>query len=114
ERRLALGAMAAAGLKQVPPAWVDVLSAALSGDDVATVPDAVAAARRMALPKEQSAKVAGLLRKVAARATVPDAVRVEALAAIPGSIGELDPDLYGFLTARLSPQQPAAQRMLAA
>src|SRR5205085_2815489 len=56
----------------------------------------------------------GHLRALAERADAPAAVRVEALAAIPGNVGALSPDLFSFLTAAVSPQQPAAQRVMAA
>jgi putative membrane-bound dehydrogenase-like protein len=114
ERRLALGAMAASGLKELPQPWLDAITAVLAGKDTALLPDAVAAVRRLALPKDKAGRLPERIREVAARSEVPDPVRVEALAALPGSVGELSPDMFGFLTAHLSPQEPAAQRVMAA
>jgi putative heme-binding domain-containing protein len=114
ERRLGLGAMAASGLKELPQGWVDALAAALDAQDPSLLPDAVSTVRRVTLPKNKSAPIVERLRKIAARTDVPEAVRVEALAAVPGGAGELAPDLFSFLTSRLSAQLPATQRMTAA
>jgi putative membrane-bound dehydrogenase-like protein len=114
QRCLALGAMAASGLKDLPQGWRDALASALSGDDRLVLADAVAAMRRLAPSKEKAGPLTDQLRAVGGRAGVPDAVRVEALAAVPGGPGELADDVFAFLTTTLAPQQPTAVRVLAA
>jgi putative heme-binding domain-containing protein len=114
ERRLALGAMAESGLKNVPPAWADALEKALGSDDPDVLAGAVAAAGRLPLQKDSAGGIGRKLRDLAARSDLPDAVRIEAIAAAPGSLNDIDPALFEFLTARLSPQAPAAQRIAAA
>jgi putative heme-binding domain-containing protein len=114
ERRLALGAMAASGLKELPQPWLDAIATVLAGKDTALLPDAVAAVRRIALPKDKAGRLPERLRELAARPDVPDPVRVEAMAALPGAVGELSPEMFTFLTARLAPDEAAAQRVMAA
>ena len=114
QRRLALGAMAASGLKDLPQGWGDALATALSGDDPELLADAVAAARRLAPPKEKAGPWDDRLRALGARSATSEGVRVEALAAVPGGPGELTPEVFAFLTGRLSPEQPTAQRVMAA
>jgi putative heme-binding domain-containing protein len=114
QRRLALGAMASSALKDLPQSWRPALVAALAVDDSDLLADAVAAARRLAPPKDKAGPWDDRLRDVAARTAAPDAVRVEALAAMPGGPGECPPEVFAFLTAQLSPQQPTAQRVTAA
>ena len=114
ERRLALRAMAESGLKDAPPSWVEALEKVLGGGDADVLADAVAAADRLNVPKERADSIARRLRDLAARNDLPDAVRVEAVAAAPGGVGELAPALFDFLTGRLSPQVPAAERVAAA
>jgi putative membrane-bound dehydrogenase-like protein len=114
ERRLALRAMASSGLKDLPRPWVEALSGALSSRDAGVLADAVAAVRRLAPPRDKAGDLADGLRALAARADVPDAVRVEALAAVPRGAAELTQEQFDYLAARLSPQQPAAQRVTAA
>ena len=114
QRRLALGAMAASGLKELPQGWRDAISSALVCDDADVVADAVAAARKLAPPKEKTGPWDDRLRALGTREKVPESVRVEALSGMPGGPGELTPDAFTFLTGRLSPQQPTAQRVMAA
>jgi putative heme-binding domain-containing protein len=114
QRRLALAAMAASGLKNAPPSWVDALTNALDADEADLLPDAVAAVRRITVPKERAGPIARKLRDVATRTDLPDAVRLEAIAAAPGGVTELTPEMFDFLTGRLSPSVPAVQRVTAA
>jgi putative heme-binding domain-containing protein len=113
-RRLAVRAMGSSGLKEVPRPWVEALSAVLYADDAGMLADAVGAVRRLAPAREKAGNLPERLRRLAARADVPDALRVEALAAVPGGVGEVTTDQFDFLVAHLSPQQPAAQRVTAA
>ena len=112
ERRLALGAMGESGLKPAPAAWVQSISGVLSGSDSAVLPDAVAALRK--LPIKDNQQLSRELLRVGSRSDLAPAVRLEALAAVPGGIHDVSPELFAFLTSQISPSHPAAQQLLAA
>jgi putative heme-binding domain-containing protein len=110
-RLLVLRAMAQAGLMDVPKAWVAALAPVLAGDDVELIRQAVATAR--AFRKDAGALSAELLR-VARRAEAPVDVRLDALAAMPGGLVRVDPDLFAWLQSQLGPDRPVATRVVAA
>jgi putative heme-binding domain-containing protein len=112
EKRVVLGAMSAAGLKETPRPWVEALGKALSSNDPALLADAVSAARRLPPRRDGAGDLPGRLLQIAARDDVPTAVRVEALAGAPP--GELSPPLFDFVSAQLAPEQSAALRTMAA
>ena len=114
ERRLALGAMAAAGLKETPPEWSDALTAVLAAKETALLADAVGAARRLAPRADAQPALASALLAIAGRDDLPLAVRIEALAAVPGGAKELPAPLFHFTTTLLAPDRPVAERSTAA
>jgi putative membrane-bound dehydrogenase-like protein len=114
EKRLVLGAMSGAGLKETPRMWVEALATALASKEPALLADAVAAARRLPARKDGAGELSARLLQIAGRDDVAAAVRVEALAAVPGGTRELSPPLFDFLTSQLRSQQPAAVRSMAA
>jgi putative heme-binding domain-containing protein len=105
--------MAGAGLKEIPEQWVQALTAALSGDG-ALLPEAVAAVSRIKPGKQHAGRFREPLLNVAARGDLPAAVRLEALAAVPGGPVELAPDLFRFVVTQLASDVPAPQRLAAA
>ena len=113
-RLAALRAMAQAGLKETPAAWLTALSPMLAADDSAVVRQAVATARTFPVPKaghgELSAALLGAARDSKAS---PDA-RLEALAAVPGGLSSLEPELFDFICANLDPARPVNTRSAAA
>jgi putative membrane-bound dehydrogenase-like protein len=113
-RRVAVGAAADAGLKEVPVEWVTALTSVLHANDAALLSDGVAALRRLSLDKAQATEAAGPLLRLAARGDVPAAVRVEAVAAIPTGGHAIGGDLFKFLLSQLAPAEPATQRLAAA
>jgi putative membrane-bound dehydrogenase-like protein len=113
-RRTALGAMAGAGLEETPRAWAEALSRVLSTDDTTLLADAVSAARRLPRRKDGAGDAGPALLRIAGRTDLPSAVRLEALAAVPGGATELTPELFRFVTSALSPDRPVAERTLAA
>ena len=110
-RRVVLRAMARAGLKALPGAWASGLGPVLEGSDVELIRQAVAVAR--AFPKDAGVPAATLLR-VARRGELPVDVRLDALAAVPGGPGRVDPDLFAFLRDQLGPDRAVATRLAAA
>ena len=65
-------------------------------------------------PKEGAEGLREALLRVGRSATAPDDVRLEALAAVPGGLAEVAPELFAFLLERLGPDRPVATRVLAA
>jgi putative membrane-bound dehydrogenase-like protein len=115
-RRLVLGAMARSGLKEVPGSWAEGLAEALRSSDTDLVREAVATSRALtpAVGKDRAADLAAALRKVGSDPKAPDAVRVDALAALPGGPAGLSPELFDYLRDRLGPDHPVSVRGAAA
>jgi putative membrane-bound dehydrogenase-like protein len=111
--RVALRAMAQAGLKQAPAAWVAALTQALAaGGDL--LPDAVATTRALRINPKGSDKLTAELLRVARDEKAPADVRLGALAAVPGGLSGVEPPLFAFLRARLGPDESVARRTTAA
>ncbi len=117
ETRVAvLRSMAQAGLREFPKRWAAALADVLASGDAELVRQAVATARALPAPKpkEEAAALGEALRRVAADATAPDDVRLGAMAAVPGGLGRVDPEMFAFLRAQLDPDRPASARVAAA
>lgn len=113
-RSSALAAMSRARPKEIPDAWVDALAVALAGPDAEIARRAVAAARALAPAPEKALALVAPLLALAGRDDFPDDGRLEALAAVPGGLKEVEPSTFAFLTAHLDPERPVAARGLAA
>jgi putative membrane-bound dehydrogenase-like protein len=111
EARLsALHVMSKAPLKTMPTSWCTSLAQVMGEGDTDLVQQAVLAARAVPVPKEQTATVnVGLLR-VGRDARVPQEARLDALAAVAGGIGTLEPELFDFLKASVKPSLSVAAR----
>jgi putative membrane-bound dehydrogenase-like protein len=112
-RHIALRAMAQAGLRQAPEAWVMAITQSLAGEDEA-VREVVSTARSLTVPKAQIGKFTTALMPVARDAKRPADVRIQALAAVPGGLAQVEPALFELLTKHLDPNQPVATRSAAA
>jgi putative membrane-bound dehydrogenase-like protein len=113
-RRTALRAMARAGLKEVPETWAAGLVGVLTGGDPGLVSEGVAAARAFPVGKARPEKLSAALLAVGTGRAWPDEVRLTALAAVPGGLVEVAPNLLDFLRTRLDHEQPVAVRSLSA
>jgi putative membrane-bound dehydrogenase-like protein len=113
-RRLVLQAMARADLKEAPAAWFGAIAQVLASDNAEVVAEAVATARNLRLPKQPPQSFGTALTRLGSDPSAPGAVRVGALAAVPGGIAVVEPAIYDFLVARLNANEPVAQRTLAA
>ena len=105
-RRSSLQAMASSGLseKQVPSAWVVSIASVLDGRPVnaALVPLAVATARALPLSRAKGEKLSGPLSRIASDSKNPDELRLSALAAVPGGLGQPDSAIFAFLLGKLA------------
>jgi putative membrane-bound dehydrogenase-like protein len=111
--RIALRAMAQAGLKEAPEAWVAGLTQRLTSKDAELLADAVATARSIAVPKPKAAALSAELLKIGAGDAAVN-VRLAALAAVPGGLSDVPAPLFDFVRKHLDREQSVLTRTLAA
>jgi putative heme-binding domain-containing protein len=112
-RQIVLRAMAQAGLKEAPDAWLDGLLPLLAGADGDLLREAVATARAIRTPKRRSEQLGAALLRIGHNANVPAAVRLNALAAVPAGLAQVETPLFAFLRSQLDGNQPVANRSAA-
>ncbi len=116
-RRSSLQAMAWSGLneKQVPAGWLTALASVLddSPPSADLVSRAVATVRSLPLSRDQSGELSARLLHIAA-AVHDEALRFDALAAIPGGLKETDEKTFTFLLGKLHRDQTVVARTTAA
>jgi putative membrane-bound dehydrogenase-like protein len=113
-RQLVLQAMAKANLKEAPLAWIKALADVLPQAHGDLLAEAVRTARALRYPKQGTGALAAALAEIGGNEKLPSAVRLGALAALPGGLAKVEPDLFTFLCAQVKAEQPVASRMLAA
>jgi putative membrane-bound dehydrogenase-like protein len=111
-RRAALNAMAAAGLKETPPKWLDALAALLERADPETLDPAVATAQRLPLPKGGHPGLTAALNAIGGHSELPIVRRLSALAA-SSAPGALDDPMFDLIVAQLPPSQTLSSRTAA-
>jgi putative heme-binding domain-containing protein len=112
ERRLVLQAMSRANLKEAPRLWVEGVARLLEART--QVAEAVAAARTLRLPASGASALGTPLLRVADDEKLADGVRIAALEAVPGGLSKVSAAQFKLLLGRLGPDQPVAERALAA
>ncbi len=100
-RRLVLRIMASTPIKEAPVAWTRALVQSLGAKGEDQVRGAISAARAVPAPKAGAAEVDAALRSVASGAGAAPDLRLEALGALKGEVGAVDPELFGFLISIL-------------
>jgi putative membrane-bound dehydrogenase-like protein len=113
-RKLALQAMGQANLKEAPPAWLETLASALQKEEPTFVAEVVATARRLRVGKGQGEKLSSALLAVANSDNNPAAVRIAALAGIPGGLAKVEPGHFALLRSKLGAEEAVAVRSTAA
>ena len=113
-RLTGLRSMAQTPLKEIPANWSAALARALAGNDHDLVRQAVSTARALPKPKEGDPKLSAALLRVGRDRSSPNEVRLEALAAIPEGLANLEPELFELLCASIDPSQPVSVRGSAA
>jgi putative membrane-bound dehydrogenase-like protein len=111
-RHLVLRAMAQSGVKQTPDSWRAALTRALSHEDAELLRSTVAAVRALPMPKNPPPGLGAALVQVAHTTRLPAELRLEALAAVPGSV-EIDAPLFALLRTHVSAEQAVAARTAA-
>lgn len=112
-RLVALHAMAMAGVKTAPLTWLDALAALLPKAGADVLPDCVATARALPLPKGGHGPLTAALAQIGRRDDLPAQVRLDALA-IVRSPGRVEPSLFDFLLRQVAVDQPLPARTAAA
>ncbi len=112
--RIALTAMRGASLKTTPDNWVAILIRTLADPKSELVGDAVAAFRARPVPKDQIAPVTESLLSIARNVKLPEAVRLDALAAVPNGLSHVNSDTFTFLLSHLDAELPVTIRAAAA
>ncbi len=96
-----LAALRASQLKAAPAAWIAALDADLARRAAAPQPT-LQAIRAIAIPRDQAASLITSLTRVAATADLPAASRLEALASIPGGVGNLSDEQFALAESALA------------
>ena len=109
-----LRAIGQAGLKEAPSVWLAGIARLLASPDGELVRQAVAAARSFSTVPTGGADLGQALWQVAKSSSTPDDVRLDALAAVPGGLKTIEPDLFDFLRSNLVPAKPVLLRSRAA
>jgi putative heme-binding domain-containing protein len=109
-RRLVLRAMAGAGLKPAPAAWLDAVTVVLAEHDAGIVKEAVATAGALMLPKGGHAGLSNALIQVGRELKLGSETRLAALASIRGGLGVVEPAQFELLVAHLGPSTSVSSR----
>ncbi len=114
---VALSAMAQAGLKEPPPLWLTELARLIRGvaaEDAVMLRQAVTTARALSSPKVRDMELLSALLNVAQNSKTAAELRLEAFAAVSGSLSAVPPELFGFVRSSLDPAGPLNTRSAAA
>ena len=109
-RLLALEAMEASGLKEMPLSWLTALTEMLMADDDSWKGNAVMVIHAVPLPKTEMESLVKGLRKFASSDKIASQTRIAALAAIPAGAGPLEPQHFALLTGNLGEEASVAAR----
>jgi putative membrane-bound dehydrogenase-like protein len=109
-----LAAMRGSALKVTPHRWVEALAVTLNDPTSLLLGDAVAVLRARPVAKDQTSAVTQSLLRVADNAKLPETVRLDALAGVPGGLSSVRPETFLFLRSHLNTELPVATRAAAA
>ena len=109
-QQVVLGAMADAGLKSAPADWPWAVRSSLTSADESVVRAAISAARVLGQVKTNAPSFADLLLRLARDEKRAPDLRLEALAAIPGPLNQIDQELFTFLCSNVEPDKPVLTR----
>ena len=113
-RAALLKIMAQSTLKNAPESWAEALAKPLSGDDLELARLAVLATKAQPFKKSVAVDLAASLLRVAHSEKTPSPLRLDALAAVPEGLDNVDADLFAFLLGTFQTDQPIPARLLAA
>lgn len=111
-RRIVLEAMRSSSMKEMPAGWVEPLTKVLRECDPDLVPIAIGTVRAIPIKTPTNEMKVALLA-IASNQTLPEAVRVEALAAIPGGVALPDVEHFQLLADSLREEASVSTRSAA-
>jgi putative heme-binding domain-containing protein len=112
-RRTILRAIAQASVKDPPRAWIAALARMLARPGSKPLGEALAAIRALPVPRQANQELVAALLGIAVNPAVGCSTRLQALAAIPGGIGPIEPGTLDFLLDHLRAERPVADRAVA-
>ncbi|HKD36109.1 MAG TPA: hypothetical protein VKB78_04890, partial [Pirellulales bacterium] len=98
------------GLQQLPEEWVAALVGLLQRGSPESLPRVIEAVRHAASSRGRIEPLAAALLKIAANKSLSAAIRLAALAAIPGARNDLSPKLFDYAQSFLTRESPTAER----
>ena len=113
-RRSALRAMSRSGLKELPASWSHELAHSLKDTDVEIIRDTITALRALPAPKAEIEEISAALLRAANDPLLGPVPRLDALAALPGGLKQVEPASFDFLIAQLQPEKSVLLRGTAA
>ncbi len=111
-RLVALRAMSQSGLKTTPPTWLSAIASLLK-EPGANTAEAITTLRALPPVKNPPKDLTEALLKLGDDAKQPEALRLSALAALPGGLPKVDDATFTFLLGRLDKGQPIPERAAA-
>jgi putative membrane-bound dehydrogenase-like protein len=112
-RRVILRAMALAGLKDTPGAWIAAVARALASRSASIKREAVATARAWHLSRSGHDALAAALRAIANDPRNDDNLRLQALSAIPNGLEQVAPATLAYVLSQLDLERPVDNRSIA-
>lgn len=112
-RSVILRVMARSNLKETPPLWSERLIDILKTNNRELQTDAVAAVRNLRLTPKFAAPLSAALRNLGGNANASDQLRLNALAAVPRGLTQIEAPLFDFLRSHLDTEKPVAVRTAA-
>jgi len=109
-RLIILQAMARTSVGISVPAWTSAVKRLLMEGDEKILPATIRAARNLETVKSNAPIFSPALENIGRNNSHSVEVRLAALAAIPGGLKKVDPELLGFLSANLDPALPVSIR----
>jgi putative heme-binding domain-containing protein len=106
--------MARSALKEPPAAWIAALTKLLAEGQAELLEPAVLAAKALPAAKTPDVAFGQALLAVADKTDASAGVRLTALAAVPGGLKEVSPDLFDFVREHLRPDEEVLLRSTAA
>ena len=114
-RIIALRVMAQSGLKTAPSGWVEAIREVLGTKDISLLREAVATVRALPIPKgEASDEITGKLLSLARAETLPEDLRLDAMAAAPSGMNRVDERLFALLLKQIEAESSVSRRTAAA
>ncbi|HEY2147952.1 MAG TPA: hypothetical protein VGH32_08445, partial [Pirellulales bacterium] len=107
---LLLGVVEQSGLQQLPEEWVRALVELLERGSPDLVPRVIDTVRRAASSRGRIEPLAAALAKLAGNKSLPDPIRLAALAAIPGASNQISPGLFDYARRFLARESSSGER----